>query len=61
MKKKIRRLRLDRETVRSLTPETLENVAGAEFTDDTCAFSCGPETLPRSICNSCKIVRTICC
>ncbi len=61
MKKKIRRLSLDRETVRNLTPETLDNVAGAGWTDDTCAFSCGPGTLPPSICNSCKNFPTICC
>ena len=59
MKKKIRRLRLDRETVRNLTPENLEGVAGGAFTDDTCHFSCDTAiTRPPSVCNSCR--ETIC-
>ncbi len=62
MKKKIRRLRLDRETVRNLTPESLDNVAGGVRTDDTCHFSCDPAvTRPQSICNSCVQYPTVCC
>ena len=62
MKKKIRRLRLDRETVRNLTPESLDNVAGAGWTDDTCWNSCDTAvTRPASICNSCIQYPTVCC
>lgn len=56
MKKKIRQLSLDRETLRNLTPDNLENVAGGLNTDDTCHFSCDTGvTRPQSYCNSCYV------
>ncbi len=62
MKKKLRRLRLERETVRNLTPENLEGVAGGGWTDYTCHNSCDPSiTRPQSICNSCIQWPTVCC
>ncbi len=55
MKKTLRRLRLDRETVRNLTPDNLESVAGGLNTEDSCVNSCDPtgrfppaHRLPRS-------------
>lgn len=55
MKKKISRLRLDRETVRNLTPDNLSGVAGGARTDDSCWASCPDFTVtrPQSVCNSC--------
>lgn len=59
MKKKIRRLRLERETVRDLTPEHLEAVAGGgndPFNSDTRYNSCDFQpriTCINTICNSC--------
>lgn len=62
MKKKIRRLQLNRETLRNLTPESLDGVAGGLRTDDSCYNSCPLETIiPRSVCNSCFNFPTICC
>ena len=62
MKKKLRRLRLDRQTVRNLTPSHLEGVAGGVRTDDTCHNSCDPSvTRPASLCNSCIQIETVCC
>ncbi len=58
MKKKIRRLRLDRETLRNLTPEHLDQAAGGLTPIDTMSWtpSCPDfsiETRPGSVCNSC--------
>jgi hypothetical protein len=62
MKKKIRRLHLNRETVRHLTPQHLATVAGGLDTSVTCYNSCNTaevittkfeETRFPSICNSC--------
>lgn len=52
MKKTLRRLRLDRETVRNLTPESLESVAGGIHTDESCVYSCDPtaSSRPRTAC-----------
>ena len=62
MKKTLPRLRLDRQTVRNLTPGNLEAVGGGWRTDESCAISCDPTTIrPASICNSCYIVETVCC
>jgi hypothetical protein len=61
MKKTLRRLRLDRETVRNLTPGNLESVAGGIRTDETCHYSCDTSTRPISACNSCFTVETVCC
>ena len=56
MKKKIRQLSLDRETLRNLTPDNLEAAAGGLWTDDTCHNSCDTAvTRPRSYCNSCFV------
>jgi hypothetical protein len=56
MKKTLRRLQLDRETVRRLTPETLESVAGGTTgTDpDSFIYSCNPalHSRPRTACLS---------
>ncbi|MCG8459905.1 MAG: class I lanthipeptide [Holophagales bacterium] len=53
MKKKIRRLRLDRETIRQLTPDHLERVAGG--IPDSRHNSCTDFSIsrPYSYCNSC--------
>ncbi len=62
MKKKIRRLRLDRETVRNLTPEHMEQVAGGTGTDfdDSRANSCDfGVTRPYNVCFS-RIVPLLC-
>ena len=60
MKKKIRRLRLDRETLRTLTPEHLERAAGGW--DPTSRWaSCDRDTVPASVCLSCHNQPTICC
>lgn len=66
MKKRLQRLRLERETLRSLTPTHLEAVDGAStsITDpfDTYWNSCNPADLtsrPASMCESCN--NTICC
>ena len=62
MKKSLQRLRLDRETVRNLTPGSLEAVAGGIRTDESCVNSCDPSvTRPASVCGSCLIVPTVCC
>ena len=57
MKKKIRRLRLDRETVRNLTPQHLDQAAGGqERFGQSWTPSCPDNTRlsrPVSICNSC--------
>lgn len=58
MKKKLRRLRLERETIRNLTPEHLEQVVGGTggtLTDtDTRHNSCNlAESKPWSLCQSC--------
>ncbi len=59
MKKTLPRLRLDRETVRSLTPANLEVVAGGLRTDESCANSCDPNTIwPRAACDS--LLLTVC-
>lgn len=56
MKKKLQRLRLDRETVRRLTPESLERVAGGTveptITTDSYVYSCDPAAAsrPRTAC-----------
>lgn len=57
MKKKLQRLRLDRETVRQLTPQNLEGVAGGGGTDptvtgDSYVYSCDPAAAsrPRTAC-----------
>ncbi|MCG8459906.1 MAG: class I lanthipeptide [Holophagales bacterium] len=55
MKKKIRRLRLDRETVRNLTPETLSEVAGGVRTEPDCTDTC-----PVSACLSCFVTCPTC-
>lgn len=58
MKKTLRRLRLERETLRNLTPDHLEQVVGGTNTSiggDTRYNSCNfSETHPYSICNSCN-------
>lgn len=62
MKKTLRRLRLDRETVRNLTPGNLDGVAGGLRTDESCVYSCDPSvTRPVSVCNSCFQIETLCC
>jgi hypothetical protein len=43
MKKKVKKLELNRETVRNLTADDLKKVAGGSI-----------PTFPRTICNSCK-------
>ena len=58
MKKRMRRLRLERETLRDLTPEQLHHVAGGTGNtiddNDTRHNSCNfAETNPWSICQSC--------
>ncbi len=56
MKKRMRRLRLERETLRDLTPEQLSQVAGGTNTinDDTRHNSCDlAVTRPVSYCTSC--------
>ncbi len=57
MKKKLQRLRLDRETVRQLTPQSLERVAGGDdtiptITTDSYVYSCDPAAAsrPRAAC-----------
>ena len=55
MKKKVRRLRLERETLRTLTPENLERaVAGYDVPGVTRFNSCNwyQPTIPEGICNS---------
>lgn len=63
MKKTLRRLRLDRETVRNLTPGALEGVAGGLNTEESCWASCDTITVtrPNSVCNSCQPFNTLCC
>lgn len=62
MKKKLRRLRLERETLRNLTPDHLENVVGGDLQtifDDTRYNSCDlAVTRPRLIC--CSLLPLIC-
>jgi hypothetical protein len=54
MKKTLRRLHLDRETVRRLTPENLEGVVGAGIIDDIISRinSCNPldRSIPQLVC-----------
>lgn len=59
MKKKIRRLRLNRETIRNLTPDVLGGVAGgdADSRVNSCNFAV---TRPLSYCNSCSPIETAC-
>jgi len=45
MKKKVKKLELNRETVRNLSTDDLKKIAGGST--DIC-------TLPRTVCNSCK-------
>lgn len=61
MKKKLRRLHLERETLRDLTPEQLGQVAGGDPLDDTDTRhnSCDLAiTRPRLIC--CSLLPLIC-
>ena len=65
MKKKLRKLKLRRETLRKLSPENLDGAAGGYLsqvvcrTDDTCVASCPPTyTIPQSVCFS--LFATIC-
>ena len=62
MKKRIRRLRLERDTIRNLTPQHLEGVAGGrpQETGST-GPSCEVISLPRLICNSCVQFQSVCC
>ncbi len=63
MKKKIRRLRLERDTIRNLTPDRLEAVAGgSNDVNDSRHNSCDTllNTRPCSICNSCFNFPFIC-
>lgn len=66
MKKKLRRLQLDRETVRRLTPESLEGVAGGTGTrptiNDSYVNSCDPAAASRPP-SACLVPtdRTCCC
>lgn len=57
-KQKLRRLRLERETLRDLTPEHLDHVAGGTNTslnDDTRHNSCDlAQSKPLSYCTSCQ-------
>lgn len=67
MKKKIRRLRLERETLRDLTSEQLEGVGGGTncptpFQEVTLHNSCDfGETRPCSLCHSCIQFESVCC
>lgn len=61
MKKKLRTLRLDRETVRRLTPENLDGIAGGTIEPtvrDSYVNSCDPVAASRigPICHSRPIV-----
>lgn len=61
MKKTLPRLRLDRETVRNLTPGNLESVAGGLRTEESCAVSCDPNTIwPPAACASFPRFPTVC-
>lgn len=67
MKKKLRRLQLDRETVRRLTPESLDGVAGGTgtrptVTGDSYVNSCDPAAASRPP-SACLVPtdRTCCC
>ena len=62
MQKKLRRLRIDRQTVRTLTPESLEAAAGGMRTDDSCINSCNPAESTRihTACTSAYIVISVC-
>lgn len=54
MKKRLQKLTLNRETLRSLEDARLEGAAGGTFTNgDSCWNSC-PFTFPRSQCLSCR-------
>jgi hypothetical protein len=67
MKKKLRRLSLDRETVRRLTPESLALVAGGGPTGptntDSYANSCdrAAASLPRTACLGPTDIPAVCC
>ena len=63
MKKKLRRLRLERDTIRNLTPEALHRVAGGDVEYDSRHNSCDSllYTRPQSYCNSCIEYPTVCC
>ena len=63
MKRKLRRLRLDRRTVRRLSPERLADVVGGDLNRDTFHNSCHRnwETTPPSLCQSCVDYPTVCC
>lgn len=61
MKKTLRRLRLERETIRNLTPQHLEQVAGGNPLNDTDTLhnSCDIGlTRPRLVC--CSILPYVC-
>lgn len=47
MKKRVKKLELNKETVRNLTTDDLKKIAGGTV-----------ETLPKTICNSCRV--TVC-
>ncbi len=51
MKKRNRRLTLNRETIRNLDANHLHNVVGGAFTDHTDCDTQGPETGAETLCN----------
>ncbi len=65
MQKKLRRLRLDRETVRTLTPDSLDAAAGGGIiptVNDSYVNSCDPASTSRirTGCESAFIVVSLC-
>lgn len=55
MKKRSKKLTLNRETVRNLSASHLEEAAGGiPTTGPSCEEGCS-DTIPASICNSCKV------